>query len=454
MVIHALVALSLMLIQLMYPSAVFSQESWVRQETPVDHNLTNLDFVDRSHGWGVGVYGTVLCTTDGGESWEVQQPGTSTHLMGVDFVDIHSGWVIGSSLDEKFIARTQDGGKTWTRQNLDFLHPNEQPQAIAFLDSQVGWAVGYITVIHTVDGGMNWVRQQPPPRSAWGEVRDMQFVDGQEGWLVGGEGWGFGLFSYFAQTTDAGSTWQDRQNRLDVFLPRVVLAGTGLTDVDFVDREHGWTVGDYGLILHTGDGGDTWEIQDSGTTEWLSGVDFVNEREGWIVGYVGPWKDVRGQILHTEDGGQHWTGETIKGEPEIPGLHKVQFLDENTGWCVGVDGTVLRYVPDHPTSVEEPVSGDLPDAYALFPNSPNPFNAETMIRYTLPEQGHVRLSVYSALGQEIRRLVDFYQPAGTYILIWDGRDGDGQEVPSGVYLYRLSVNTGIYSETRRMVVLR
>ena len=451
---HALVALSLALIYLMYPPAVSSQERWVRQETPVDHNLTDLDFVDRLHGWVVGVNGTVLCTMDGGKSWTVQQPGTSMHLMGVDFVDIHTGWVIGSSLEEKFIAHTRDGGRTWTRQNLEFLRANERPQSVTFLDSQVGWAVGAITVIHTVDGGITWIRQPEPPHQTWGTLSDVHFVNAQEGWMVGGEAWGRGNFVYFLQTTDRGNTWQDRQDRLNVFLPRVVLVGEGLTDVDFVDREHGWAVGDQGLILHTQDGGDTWEIQDSGTREWLSGVDFVNEREGWILAYVGPWKEVSGLILHTEDGGQHWGEETIRGETETPGLHKIQFLDEETGWCVGVDGTVLRYVPNHPTFVEASAFSDAPDTYALLPNYPNPFNAETTIRYEVVDPGVtlVRLSIYTLIGQRVRILVDAERAAGGHSVTWDGTNDAGRCVATGIYLCRMEA--GGYSAVRKLILLK
>ena len=444
---YALALLSLTLLHLMYPPAVSSQERWVRQKTPVDHNLINLDFVDRSHGWVVGVNGTVLCTTDGGESWTVQQSGTSTRLMGVDFVDIHTGWIVGPSLEEKFIAHTRDGGKTWTRQNLDFLHTNEQPKSITFLDSQVGWAVGYITVIHTIDGGVTWIRQTEPPYQPWGSLSDVHFVNAQEGWMVGGAAGGR-ADAYFLHTMDGGSTWEEVK-----FREFGIFVSNGLFDVDFVDRAHGWIVGDDSLILHTGDGGDTWEIQDSGTREWLSGVDFVNEREGWIVGYVGPWKEVSGLILHTEDGGQHWTRETVKGEAETPGLDKIQFLDEDTGWCVGVDGTVLRYVPDYPTSVEELVPSDAPDTYTLFPNYPNPFNAETMIRYDLPEAEAVRLSVHNLAGQHVRTLMDEERPAGSHSVTWDGRDDAGQSVSSGVYLYRLNV-AGRWMGTRKMLLIR
>ena len=68
---------------------------------------------------------------------------------------------------------------------------------------------------------------------------------------------------------------------------------------------------------------------------------------------------------------------------------------------------------------------------------PNPFNAQTTFRLHLPEGGPTTLTVYSLSGQVVRRLIPGYLDAGTYEYGWDGRDGQGRPVGSGVYLYRL-----------------
>ena len=60
--------------------------------------------------------------------------------------------------------------------------------------------------------------------------------------------------------------------------------------------------------------------------------------------------------------------------------------------------------------------------------------------------------VYSALGQEVRTLVDREMPAGYHKAVWDGEDAIGRQVSSGVYLYRL--RAGAFVETRKMIVLR
>ena len=95
---------------------------------------------------------------------------------------------------------------------------------------------------------------------------------------------------------------------------------------------------------------------------------------------------------------------------------------------------------------------ELPGAYSLMPNYPNPFNPSTAIGYRTPQDGQVTLSIYNVLGQEIRTLVDTHQAAGTYTVMWDGKDASGQPLNSGVYFY--SIKAGEYSETRKMVLMR
>ena len=68
---------------------------------------------------------------------------------------------------------------------------------------------------------------------------------------------------------------------------------------------------------------------------------------------------------------------------------------------------------------------------------PNPFNAETTFRLHLPAGRPTTLTLYSLSGQVVRRLIHSHLDAGTYKYGWDGRDGQGRLVGSGVYLYRL-----------------
>ena len=77
----------------------------------------------------------------------------------------------------------------------------------------------------------------------------------------------------------------------------------------------------------------------------------------------------------------------------------------------------------------------------------------TTIRYQLSEGGKVKLTICDLLAQEVRVLISEVQPAGWYRVRWDGRDGAGRQVSSGVYLYRLEVE-GEFLDTRKMMLVR
>ncbi len=143
----------------------------------------------------------------------------------------------------------------------------------------------------------------------------------------------------------------------------------------FADQNSGWAVGDSGIVLHTGDGGITWDRQASGTTEPLKCVFFAGTQKGWIGGgnnsigmttnggVTWTWQHPAGKpkrmfmslsfvneslgwivennsgILHTTDGGLTWT-------PQVSGttwaITSVQFLDALEGWAVSTNAEVLH----------------------------------------------------------------------------------------------------------------
>ncbi|NIM97071.1 MAG: T9SS type A sorting domain-containing protein [candidate division Zixibacteria bacterium] len=94
----------------------------------------------------------------------------------------------------------------------------------------------------------------------------------------------------------------------------------------------------------------------------------------------------------------------------------------------------------------------IPQRYELYQNYPNPFNPQTQLRYDLPASGQVELSVYNVLGQRVRVLVDEMQEAGRKSVIWDGKDGSGHEVASGIYFYKIKAEN--YQKTMKMVLLK
>ena len=90
--------------------------------------------------------------------------------------------------------------------------------------------------------------------------------------------------------------------------------------------------------------------------------------------------------------------------------------------------------------------------FALYPNYPNPFNPETRIRFQLPQKSGVELVVYDMLGQRVRTLVTEIMDAGLHQVTWDGLNYDGNEVASGMYIYR--IKAGGYFANQKMLLVR
>ncbi|MFH1760614.1 MAG: YCF48-related protein [bacterium] len=107
-----------------------------------------------------------------------------------------------------------------------------------------------------------------------------------------------------------------------------------LYGVCFKDQNHGWIVGNKGLILCTDNGGKTWEKQKSNTFCVLRKVFFINKKRGWAVGGTTRLDRTGGNgiILSTLDGGKNWT---VQSYGVTPYLYDVKFINEKTGWVTG-----------------------------------------------------------------------------------------------------------------------
>ncbi|MBK9228653.1 MAG: S8 family peptidase [Ignavibacteria bacterium] len=89
-------------------------------------------------------------------------------------------------------------------------------------------------------------------------------------------------------------------------------------------------------------------------------------------------------------------------------------------------------------------------SYSLEQNYPNPFNPVTVIRYTVPKDGLVKVRVYDALGKEVALLVNGTKQRGSYSIEFDGNDFKG--ISSGIYYYKMEA--GDFTDIRKMVLIK
>ncbi len=130
--------------------------------------------------------------------------------------------------------------------------------------------------------------------------------------------------------------------------------------------------------------------------------------------------------------------------------YKVRAKDSQTKLSVYSSSLAAGKGSAYKEGFSEPVAG-LPLRFALFQNHPNPFNPGTVIRYALPTSTDVTLTVYNLLGQEVRTLIQSTMAAGYHKVYWDGKDGFGKQVASGVYFYRLQ--TKEFTKANKMLLV-
>ncbi len=97
-------------------------------------------------------------------------------------------------------------------------------------------------------------------------------------------------------------------------------------------------------------------------------------------------------------------------------------------------------------------NGDFPYQYNLYPAYPNPFNPITHLRYDLPEDGFVNITIYDMMGRLVKTLVNGFQNSGFKSVQWNATNDRNEPVSVGLYLYTIQAEE--FSQTKKMVLLK
>jgi len=111
----------------------------------------------------------------------------------------------------------------------------------------------------------------------------------------------------------------------------------------------------------------------------------------------------------------------------------------------------ISFSPSNSVGVDNR-SETLPQGFALEQNFPNPFNPFTTLRYDLPEDALVNITIYDMMGRKVKTLINDQQTAGYRSLQWNATNDAGSPVSAGIYLYMIQAEE--FSQTRKMVLLK
>ncbi len=206
-----------------------------------------------------------------------------------------------------------------------------------------------------------------------------------------------------------------------------------------LDSQH-VVIGGTRLVAVTWDGGKSWKLpfSQSGIHWDINGLCFADSRHGFLVGGTGP--DGNDALLaRTSDGGLTWVSDSITG---IGFINKVAFTDSLNGWFI--TNAALYHSTGHSGVGLQP-NGNL----TLNPSSfPEPFSTSTTIRYSLPIEQHVSISVFDVAGRLVTSLLaGNLQATGPHMINFDGSG-----LPAGVYNYAIS--TERYSASGRILRIK
>ena len=302
-----------------------AQSGWIPIKLNTGGNdLNTVYFVDSKRGWVGGDAGFLSRTEDGGASWTRQNVGTKSAINDIYFRDKEAGFFLAGNS----IFVTRDNGVTWNQ--LKIFSPEEfdgadvELYSVRFANKKKGWVVGSISkrdrvidsvLVHTEDGGETWRRQRAPSRL---ELIHVDFVSDKRGWIVGDGG-------TILFTRDGGQSWTKQT---------APVSGT-FYHVDFRNDKKGWVVGERGTLLRTTDGGETWTEVATNVKVTLLSVHFMNDDNGWAIGRGGT-------ILRTSDQGRSWTQQQLTTKQNLYSLN----FNKKIGWVVGGEGIILRYEDD------------------------------------------------------------------------------------------------------------
>lgn len=397
---------------------------WERLEGSVyGERYDDLHFITPEEGWAVNGFGEIWHTDDGGESWEMQYDNGYIYFRSIEFANSQIGWAGTITSGHPPLFRTDNGGESW--------HPVRNlpgsPRPFAFcgihvVDENVMFATGVWSgpgyILRTTDGGRTYQGMRVPEQVAVGLI-DVYFKDADEGFVVGGVG--DDLFTgkpVILRTLDGGQTWTRHYIgtvegawgwKISFPTPSV-----GYVSVERIQGPH--------YFLKTVDGGETWTEMPFVGGARSQGIGFVTEKIGWIGGpaAVNP-------TYVTFDGGVNWAVSNFGVE-----LNRFQFFGTDVGY--GAGDYIYKYSTRTGFDTVDIVD-TAPTPERPTRSFPNPLRSMTTIAYTLPADADVRLFVSDPGGRLLRTLTDGPVSAGAHEIVWDGKDDQGRELPSGLYLY-------------------
>jgi photosystem II stability/assembly factor-like uncharacterized protein len=433
--------------------------SWVKISTDTIPGLKAVYFTSMNVGYAAGFQDFFIKTTNGGSSWEQQSIASKLwYFNHIEFWDANNGITVSFPHD---IYRTFDGGLNWTLA----VGAKDGVEDLCFADANTLYLAGSDeTIYKSTDGGFFWTKIYfgVPLQSFLG----VDFYDQNYGLVCGIDG-------KVLVTTDGGMNWVENNT-----------GGIGMMKgINIFNSQIAYVVGSDEQVFKTTDSGITWfsDFSGAGSVNFYK-IKFTENNTGFICGSDGKFLMNTDYVVPVElssfnarengaDISLTWTTKTelnnsgfeiqrlthgtdwrkiafIPGNGSSSEPHDYSFIDENlkSGSYfyrlkqIDLDGS-FKYS----NNVNAFIS--LSDKYELEQNYPNPFNPSTTIKFSLPQNTNVILTIYNTVGQKVTELVNKNLNAGKYSINWNACG-----FASGIYIYELRIDKSLL--VKKMLFLK
>ena len=247
------------------------------------------------------------------------------------------------------------------------------------------------------------------------------------------------------RTADLGQTWEDITGILDdVGFPSPYSCSTVLAMARHEDQliiSMYWS-GGKGKLFVSDDHGTSWTVLNEFPVD--HSVNAIASKNNVL--YVGTGSSLSG-VYYTTDL-TTWIDFSTGLESYDYSVSQLVATDE---YLYKTGGTINSYqipLPELDTHWERTQFVE----FTLSQNYPNPFNPTTTLKYDLPEDAMVNITIYDMMGRRIKTLVNGPKSAGYRSVIWDATNDYGKPVSAGIYLYQIQV--GVFTQTKKMVLLK
>ena len=404
----------------------------------------NIYVTGSSMGNGTSLdYATLLYDSEGDSQWVARYEGGTSQAdrayalaLGGDGNVYITGTSYGDSTqDFATIAYDGEGNELWVArydgpdggedQALALAVDGEGNVLVAGWSDGVGSSQDFATIKYDAAGNELWAARYDGPAGGF-DAAQVLGVDGEGRVYVTGPSEGEGTSSDFATIaydSEGNELWVARYDGgVSGYDASWSLAVDGNGGIYVAGQSFGsGLTGDYVIVKYDA----------SGTELWVARYDGPGDGEG-------PPDDNPAALALDGTGGVYVTGQAI-GVGTAGDYTTIKYQQE----LVGIAGDRGFDLP-------------LPKSFLLAQNYPNPFNPSTVIAYDLPEGSEegvpVLLEVFNVRGQRVATLVNEVKRPGKYSVAWNGREGNGRALGSGIYIYRL--RAGFFSTTRKMMLLK